>query len=215
MPKSKLKSAAKKSKVVKKWFPKKVWPKSKLKQTQIKLKIALVLLTIAWLVVPIIGAVGYLQYQQVILSFKAVPVYTTDLPLRYAQPASISFGTIDKLEVVTASITQGIWETSDTAATHLDTSARPGEGGNVVVYGHNRRRLFGSLRNLQIGQTILISTTEGKQFEYQVAEREIVSPDQIEAVLPTEFEVLTLYTCIGWLDSQRLIIRATPLSASN
>jgi LPXTG-site transpeptidase (sortase) family protein len=47
---------------------------------------------------------------------------------------------------------------------------------------------------------------------YKIVSRSIVKPDAIEIALPTSIETLTLYTCVGLFDSQRLVLHAEPVS---
>lgn len=181
-----------------------------------------------WLanVLPIIGLILginlmllsglYLQYRRTILSFQASPQIESTIDYRAARPKTISLDAqAIQLPVTPAQISGGIWETSDTTATHLASSARPGEGGNVVIYGHNRPHLFRPLHNVKPGDTIAIQTEDNRRYEYEVEEIIKVKPDQIDVVLPTEHEVLTVYTCTGWLDSERLVIKAFPMRVSS
>jgi sortase (surface protein transpeptidase) len=55
---------------------------------------------------------------------------------------------------------------------------------------------------------------EGKTAKYIVSETKRVLPNAVEEVLPTDHEVVTVYTCTGFLDSQRFVVKALP-SESN
>ena len=162
-----------------------------------------------------LGLAWYTLYQKTVLSFAVSPSVSAALYLRKEVPRHVTVPSekID-LNVVTADIKNGIWETSQTDATYLSTSARPGEGGNVVIYGHNWTRLFGKLAFVKLGDTITLTTNDGKQHEYKIAKKFVVSPNQVDAVLPTDYEMLTLYTCTGLFDSQRLMIQAFPTKVS-
>jgi LPXTG-site transpeptidase (sortase) family protein len=153
----------------------------------------------------------YLLYKKTVLSFTVSPVVTADAHLRRDLPTRISIDSAHiNLAIQEATIENGIWETSNTHATHLDASLRPGEGGNIVIYGHNLKRIFGPLHVVKKGDKINIQTADNKLYEYTVQNIETVSPSAIEKVLPTDHEVLTIYTCTGLLDSQRLVITAFP-----
>lgn len=155
----------------------------------------------------------YLLYRQTILSFKASPQFIVQADLRTAEPSIIEIEDLGLKQLVTpANIANGIWETSDTNATHLSSSARPGENGNIVVYGHNRETIFRKLHSAKNGQIVRIKTSNGLQYEYEITSIQRIKPDQIEVVLPTEYEILTIYTCIGFLDSERLVIQAKPVT---
>lgn len=158
----------------------------------------------------------YLAYRRTILSFQVTPVVQAEARLRHSQPVQIKVnGTPIDLPITPAYIVNGIWETSDSTATHLTTSARPGEGGNVVIYGHNRNSLLRSLHGVQVGDTIEVTSEDGTIYEYKIENTEIIKPSQIEVVSPTDHEVLTMYTCTGFLDSKRLVVRATPSRVSS
>ena len=50
--------------------------------------------------------------------------------------------------------------------------------------------------------------TKDHWYEYMVNEILIVNPDQIDVINPTQDETLTLYTCSGYFDTQRLVVKA-------
>ncbi|MEF3275978.1 MAG: class F sortase [Chloroflexus sp.] len=84
-------------------------------------------------------------------------------------------------------------------------SAKPGQGENIVLWGHVLRfrkaptipAPFADLDRLTIGSEILLYSTDGTVFRYVVARQERVTPDQVEYILPTGDERLTLVSCIG------------------
>ena len=113
-----------------------------------------------------------------------------------------------KLPVEESSIIDGVWQISFKGASHLDKSARPGENGNVVIYGHNKNEIFGAIRWLKEGDTIKVKNEEGKEYMYRIVKTLITNPNDIQYVLPKDKETLTLYTCTGFLDSKRYIVIA-------
>lgn len=114
------------------------------------------------------------------------------------------------LGIVEAPVINGLWEISEVSASHGVGSANPGENGNVVVFAHARDELFGPLRNIQKGDKIYILTKD-RWAKYEVAATQLVNPDQIEVIAPTRSETLTLFTCSGFLDTKRLIVKALPV----
>lgn len=151
-------------------------------------------------------------YRRTILSFQVSPTVITRADLRSPLPTSIIFENLKiEIPIIEAKIEDGIWQTSDSHATHLDTSMRPGEKGNIVIYGHNKKKLFAPLGQISKGQKISVVNSQNEKYQYLVVEKFVVKPEQIEAVLPTNREELTVYTCTGWFDSQRLVIKALPL----
>ncbi|AKM79525.1 MAG: Peptidase C60 sortase A and B [Candidatus Beckwithbacteria bacterium GW2011_GWB1_47_15] len=114
------------------------------------------------------------------------------------------------LAVTEATITDNTWEISATGASHWDNSANPGEGGNIVIYGHNKTNLFGPIRWVSPGEIIEVTGADGKVYEYKITETVITEPNDVAYVLPKDKETLTLYTCTGLFDSKRYIVVAEP-----
>lgn len=109
-------------------------------------------------------------------------------------------------------LVDGKWAVSETQASYLNESAKPGEKGNIIIYGHNKRDILGGLRKVHEGDRIVVTTQDGKEHSYIIALITQVSPKDIHFLLPTREETLTMYTCTGFFDSKRLIIRALPAS---
>jgi LPXTG-site transpeptidase (sortase) family protein len=157
------------------------------------------------------GASNY--YSIRILSFDKVPpaavqeVKDTDVPVEIMIP-SIN---ID-LKVDPGQIKDGIWQISNSEATFLDTSAPPGTGGNTVIYGHNKKVIFGNLPYLSLGQKIVVITKSGKIYNYVASQKYFVDPDRTDLVSPTNNAQLTIYTCWGLFDSQRAVVVAKPVN---
>ncbi len=103
------------------------------------------------------------------------------------------------------------WTISETEASYLQQSAQPGQKGNIIIYGHNKRSILGNIRALKGSEEVTITTNDGKKHKYKVSLIKEVNPDQTEYLLPTEEETLTLYTCSGFLDKKRFIVQAKPV----
>jgi sortase A len=113
------------------------------------------------------------------------------------------------------------WEVASHAAGHHNNSARPGEGGNVVITGHNdwEGEVFRSLDRIEIGQDIFV-TTEAGEYRYVVSEvhlRREVNVTLEERLATGGFiasmpeERLTLVTCWPYgINDHRVIIVAHP-----
>jgi LPXTG-site transpeptidase (sortase) family protein len=179
-------------------------------QRRLSLALATLLIVVGISLVSIAGI--FLAYRRTSLSFEVAPAITVNSKFRLAAPTRITIPSakID-LPVDSAQIVKGIWQTSPNHPTHLESSARPGEHGNVIIYGHNLRKIFGPLIQVKLGDKIEVVSSDGRHFTYQVNQITVVTPDQISTVLPTNYEVLTIYTCTGFLDSKRLVIKAVPL----
>lgn len=151
---------------------------------------------------------AYDSWQRRVLSFSEPPPLVEEQekdPNKLPQKIIIPSRNID-LPIEEAEILTGEWQISATGASHLVQSALPGEKGNVIIYGHNRNHLFGLLRWVEKGEEVLIKNKKEELFVYEIVETKVVSPDQIEVLLPTEEPTLTLYTCFGFLDSKRFVV---------
>lgn len=107
-------------------------------------------------------------------------------------------------------IKKGDWEVSNRGVSHLSTSAVPGEQGNIIMYSHNTNNRFGPLPSIGLGDRIYLVTQDGILHEYIVTETFSVAPDDLSVIANTKTETLTLYTCIGFADTQRFVVRAIP-----
>ncbi|MBD3250318.1 MAG: sortase [Candidatus Pacebacteria bacterium] len=103
------------------------------------------------------------------------------------------------------------WTISESKASYLAQSARPGQPGNIIIYGHNKRSILGNIRALKGSEIITLTTKNGQEHRYQVDLIQEVHPTQTKFLEPTSEEVLTLYTCSGLLDRNRFIVRAKPI----
>lgn len=157
--------------------------------------------------------VGYRLNRARILSFDRAPQAVTASTLGKPIQLEIPSLNID-LSVEEAVIKDGVWQISPKNVSHLATSAVPGQGGNIVVYGHNKASILGRLRSIKEGEKIYLKNQTGEIFPYVVEKTVIVNPDDIQYVEKKNEEVLTLYTCTGLFDSQRLVVVAKPLKSS-
>jgi LPXTG-site transpeptidase (sortase) family protein len=128
-----------------------------------------------------------------------------------AYPIHITIGEAIRLPVVESGKVNGVWAVSQTSANHVQASALPGEAGNIIIYGHNLNTIFGYLVDQRVGTVVDIRTNDGKLHKYKISDIHIVDPSQTDLLAPTTTEILTLYTCTGFLDSQRFVARATPV----
>lgn len=98
---------------------------------------------------------------------------------------------------------------------HIETSAFPGEHGNVDLAGH-RDSYFHDLGSIAPGDRVLLTTPDG-QFEYRVVWARVVSPDRTDLLAPTGSRQLTLVTCypFHWIGPapQRFVVRARAVRA--
>jgi sortase A len=117
----------------------------------------------------------------------------------------------------------GVWGVADYAAGHHWGTAAPGQGGNIVVTGHNnwRGEVFRYLEFMQPGNTIVVTTADGGTWRYVVQQMQKLPEKNVswntamehaEVMSPTSYERLTLITCWPYTTfTHRLVIFAAPI----
>jgi len=155
-------------------------------------------------------SIGWNVYQGRVLSFSSPPTVSQEETKTKASPPTriliAKFG-ID-LPVVESQIKNGVWEINPKGGSHLASSAAPSEGGNIILYGHNKKKLFGKVLGIKKGDEIKIITADNKEYIYTVFDTKTVKPTDTSVLLPTTEEILTFYTCTGFLDTKRFIVTA-------
>jgi LPXTG-site transpeptidase (sortase) family protein len=96
---------------------------------------------------------------------------------------------------------------SDSQAIFIDTSQKIGEG-NSIIYAHNWNNLFGKLGKVKMGDIVSVFLTDGREVKYKINQKHLVSPQTLGILKPTADSQLTLFTCIGFLDKDRLVVVA-------
>jgi sortase (surface protein transpeptidase) len=84
-------------------------------------------------------------------------------------------------------------------------SATPGQGENIVLWGHALRfrdqpdlpAPFGRLNQLKLGAQMVLYDAMGKAYAYTVTHQLWVTPDQVTYISPTGKERVTMVSCIG------------------
>ena len=86
--------------------------------------------------------------------------------------------------------------TLDRGPGHWPGTAMPGQDGNVVVAAHrtSHNAEFRNLDQLSPGDEVVFNTAEGAH-TYRVNRTEIVNPDAVWIVNPTETPTATLFAC--------------------
>ncbi len=114
------------------------------------------------------------------------------------------------------------WEVAEYAAGHHNTSANPGEGGNIVITGHSdwKGEVFRTLEYVKLGDEVILTSDAGI-FRYRVVEihyRKEVGVPLEERIATGRFldpmpeERVTLVTCWPYgIDDHRIIVIAKPV----
>ena len=95
-------------------------------------------------------------------------------------------------------------------AGHIPGTALPGESGNVAIAGH-RDTFFRKLSQIRGQDRITLTTLRGS-FAYSVESTQIVNPDAVEVLRPSDQPTLTLITCYPFsyigAAPQRFVVKA-------
>lgn len=174
-----------------------------------KILIALLLLVVGFWVT--INDLGF-RNQSVSTSFSDEPVTIAEFELSEVpeqdKPRRILIPNLNiDLDVRESKVVRGYWEVYDLSAGWGEGSSPPGYNGNQVIFAHAREGLFGSLNNITVGESIYVFN-ENRWYSYEVDEIEEVYPGKTEVIKQTDNETLTLYTCSGYRDEKRLIVKA-------
>lgn len=125
-------------------------------------------------------------------------------------PVSLSIPAIHlSVHVVQGGIVDGEWVLSDHDALYLPTSGSLGEGYNTILYAHNTWPLFGKLSTIKNGDLIEIKDTQGTIYTYKVFSFDNVNPKDLRSLYSSERNIVTLFTCSGWADTTRLLVKAS------
>lgn len=77
----------------------------------------------------------------------------------------------------------------------LPTSAKPGQEGVCVVYGHRNRNHLLILKEIEVGDEIEVVTSSGKVYTYVVEKTEILDTDTAMRIPTIEGKHMILMTC--------------------
>lgn len=112
------------------------------------------------------------------------------------------------LPVIPAQIQNQEWQLSNQGISLLQT-ALPANNSGLIMYGHNWRSLLGGLNNAKIGEKIHLIYADGNITQYTIHSILVVDPNRLDVLNLATPDTLLLYTCTGFLDSQRLVVLAT------
>lgn len=113
------------------------------------------------------------------------------------------------LPLIPAKIVGKKWETTTKGASYVISSPIPGENGNSIIYAHDWASLFGPLRDATGGEKIEIVFTDKTKKIFVIKKVSVVSDTESSILAQTKDRRITLYTCTGFLDSQRFVAVAT------
>jgi len=77
---------------------------------------------------------------------------------------------------------------------HIDGTAAPEETGNCAISAH-RDTQFAVLRDVAIGDEVILQTRDGRAIRYRVRQRRVTNDRDVSLLAPSRDRVLTLITC--------------------
>lgn len=136
-----------------------------------------------------------------------------------------SFGQPIKIEINSVGInlpvqlgeynyTDKTWTIEKYKAYFASLSDIPNEkNSHTVIYAHNQKSEFYNLKNLSVGDEIVVTTVDGFRLTYKMDSYEFVDPNW-GGLFDQEYSEshLTLITCSGSDDEYRRLVRATLVS---
>lgn len=174
-------------------------------------RIGVSLLTLGAIIM-VVASIGWLRYDQSIrLQASIADESAAAAAARNPAPKPVQFIAAGKIDIaLEPQVVDGNRTTvSRNVGSYLATGIRPGQGGNVILYGHNKREIFGRLSELRTGDAVQVRSEDGRLWNYVVTQRVVVDQADTSLLQPQTGEMLTLYTCSGLFDSKRLVVRAS------
>ncbi len=143
------------------------------------------------------------------LSFTKYSYAQTVSPEKKQLPEKIIIKDLNiNLNIIPSHVVDNKWETTDMGASYLQSSPIPGDDGNSIIYAHNWASLFANLVYAVPGQEIQIRYADNSTKTFVIKYTSSVTPDNSTILAPSNDKRITLYTCTGFLDSQRFIVVA-------
>jgi len=115
------------------------------------------------------------------------------------------------LPIFPTTLEKGTWTVSTQGVSLLEPNGEaPEEHSGLILYGHNWSVLLGRLHQAKLGQTMTLTFPKRKD-TYQIVSMFTVNPDQLDVLNLAQPNTVLLYTCTGFMDSQRLVVLAQKL----
>jgi sortase A len=111
---------------------------------------------------------------------------------------NVASDAMGRLEIPSANVSVMVLDgtddvTLDRAVGHIEGTAGPGESGNFGIAGH-RDGFFRGLQHVQVGDEMSFASLDGLA-RYEIEAIDIVAPEAVEVLDPTDHASMTLVTC--------------------
>lgn len=122
-----------------------------------------------------------------------IPTETSKLKQNYKEDPADAFSLVVGDSQI--GIAYGVDETTlDESPGWMENSAFPGEDGVCVIYGHRNRNHLRALRDVEIGDTLILKTSKGN-FKYTVETIEILDQNKALTIPLVDGKYLMISTC--------------------
>lgn len=122
-----------------------------------------------------------------------IPTETSKLKQNYKEDPTDAFSLVVGDSQI--GIAYGVDETTlDESPGWMENSAFPGEDGVCVIYGHRNRNHLRALRDVEIGDTLILKTSKGN-FKYTVETIEILDKNKALTLPVVDGKCLMISTC--------------------
>jgi LPXTG-site transpeptidase (sortase) family protein len=139
---------------------------------------------------------NYTYNQSIVTDSKELPVRVTINSINITLP------------LIPAKVQNNTFDMTEQGASYLVSSPIPGNTGNSIIYAHNWASLFGNLSRVKKGDVVEIEFADKSMKKFVIESTATVSPNDVNVLKPTNDKKVTLYTCSGFLDSQRFVVVA-------
>lgn len=118
------------------------------------------------------------------------------------------------LPVIESPFENGSWVASEHFASYAQgTSPLDSSYGNTLIFAHARSKLFKPIIKAKEGDVVRVYS-ESKIYYYKIVDREIVSPYNVEVLESPAKHIITLLTCVGVDDENRLLLQGELIGLS-
>lgn len=152
---------------------------------------------------------GFLTIQHFVVVPSSQPLYayaqenvTSPLPSQLIIPDRHI-----NLPILPSTQLNGEWQVT-TQGVSLITPEQRGDTHGYVIYGHDWPVLLGKMRQASIGQHVTLKYGNGQEQTYKITSIFKVAPTHSEILKMAKEDTLVIYTCDGFMDSQRLVVIA-------
>lgn len=138
-----------------------------------------------------------------------LPKETKFEALQASWPKRLAISRINiTVPVAAGGIAKGEWLLNDNSAFYLPTSGKLSEGFNTIIYAHRLPNLFANLEQIKNDDFIEVFDQNDKKFVYKVFAVKSIMPTDLDQIRSQIKNSLTLFTCDGWFDQSRLVVKA-------